>query len=59
MNAWLQELDENEWKYFLAHERVKEDPQGFTSLLLNRGSAVAFVDPHRALYAKLKWGIAL
>lgn len=54
---WLNKLDKTEWRYFHAHRRyhrVKDN----RDIIVFAGNAVVFRDPHKALYAKLKWGQA-
>lgn len=58
MHGWLNKQDQGSYRYHVAYERVNEDPVAKTATLLNRGTAVMFSDPQRAMYAKLKWGQA-
>jgi len=57
MIDWLEELDTDAWRVFNALERVNEGPETHIGTLLNRGTGIAFKDPRRALYAKLKWSV--
>lgn len=52
---WLRTLPEDSYTTFQAWERVNEDPFEGTAQLICHGTALAFSDPSRAIYAKLKW----